>query len=202
MKLSSRKQIRFARDSLEGKINEISIKARLVDIPSECQNCELKKTIHLTQVIDGKLKKIDLCEKCPHAEKVSSPNGFELINELLGQVDETESEPEADASLTCVSCGYSLTKLKKSGRLGCPSCYIAFKEPIEEMLKDIHRGTLHIGKIPAILKDQLELERTVSSLETGLDAAIGEENYERAAELRDQLKELRAENGKSVDVSK
>ena len=54
----------------------------------------------------------------------------------------------------------------------------------------MHRHTMHTGKIPARLKRSIELGVRMQQLKRDLDKAVSEENYETAAQLRDQLREL------------
>lgn len=50
--------------------------------------CDLCKknvaTVHLTQLIEGKTKKVDLCEACSKDKGVDDPTGFSLADLLLG----------------------------------------------------------------------------------------------------------------------
>ena len=78
----------------------------------------------------------------------------------------------------------------KSGRLGCPVCYDTFRQGIEPLLRNMHRGTHHKGKIPARHRDAKELRNRLDSLETELKQAIAKEDYEGAASLRDRIRDL------------
>ena len=69
-------------------------------------------------------------------------------------------------------------------------CYDTFAEGLDGLIKAMHRRTIHTGKIPVLLKRTLEMGARVKQLKTDLDKAISQENYETAAQLRDQLREL------------
>ena len=58
------------------------------------------------------------------------------------------------------------------------------------MLKQMHKGTQHVGKVPKALRAKLDITKQRDSLAEQLQKAIETENYEEAALLRDQLKEL------------
>ena len=50
-----------------------------------CQpDCENEATVHLTEIVDGQMKKIDLCEECAKEQGVTDPKGFALADLLLG----------------------------------------------------------------------------------------------------------------------
>jgi len=58
------------------------------------------------------------------------------------------------------------------------------------MLKQMHKGTQHVGKVPKALRAQMDISRKHDTLAAQLQRAIETENYEEAARLRDQMKEL------------
>jgi len=65
---------------------------------------------------------------------------------------------------------------------------------LEAMLKQMHKGTQHIGKVPKALRAQLDITKQRDQLNEQLQKAIEMENYEEAARLRDHLKELESVN--------
>ncbi len=155
-----------------------------------CDVCKTNQaTVFLTQIIDGKMQKVNLCEACSKEKGVTDPLSFALIDLLPGLGAETEVEQGAPVQ-RCPACGFSQADFKKTGRLGCPVCYDTFAEGLGGLLKAMHRRTTHTGKIPARLKRSMEFGARVKQLKTDLDKAVSEENYEAAAQLRDQLREL------------
>ena len=155
-----------------------------------CQpDCENEATVHLTEIVDGQMKKIDLCEACAKEQGVTDPQGFALADLLLGLGASQEME-QASPDLDCPNCGFSHADFKKTGRLGCSECYETFSEPMEAMLKQMHKGTQHVGKVPKALRAQMDISRKHDTLAAQLQRAIETENYEEAARLRDQMKEL------------
>ena len=162
-----------------------------------CQpDCENEATVHLTEIVDGQMKKIDLCEECAKEQGVTDPKGFALADLLLGLGAASEME-SGSGELECPACGFAQADFKKSGRLGCSDCYATFAEPLEGMLKQMHKGTQHVGKVPKALRAQLVFSRKHESLATQLQQAIETENYEEAARLRDEMKELKQEGEQS-----
>ncbi|MCB1126312.1 MAG: UvrB/UvrC motif-containing protein [Verrucomicrobiae bacterium] len=161
-----------------------------------CMICkENEAKVHLTQVVGGKLKKVDLCEKCAKEKGIDDPMGFSLADLLMGlgasqglAQGTTEGEDTA-----CPKCGFTQADFKKSGRLGCADCYQHFAEGLEGMLKGMHKGMRHTGKTPHQPRRPRPVTRRIQSLQKQLESAVAGEDYEEAARLRDEIKLLRAE---------
>lgn len=159
-----------------------------------CDLCKQKvATVHLTEIIEGKTKKIDLCEECSKAKGVDDPTGFSLVNLLmgLGAAQEPEGTSTGGQGVSCPACGFTQADFKKTGRLGCADCYQAFAEGLDGLLKTMHKGTRHVGKVPRSQRLGRDLEERVRSLQKRLEKAVNEEDYEQAAVLRDEIKHLR-----------
>jgi protein arginine kinase activator len=157
-----------------------------------CEVCQSENaTVHLTQIISGKMQKIDLCEKCAKEKGVADPAGFSLADMLLGlgAADEMKSAAGAE-ELVCPQCGFTQPDFKKTGRLGCPQCYTTFADGLGVILKDMHKGTHHKGKIPSRAARAEAFQSRLKTLHTELQAAVLSENYEAAASLRDQISSL------------
>jgi len=155
-----------------------------------CDVCKTNPaTVFLTQILDGKMQKVNLCESCSKEKGVTDPTGFELADLLLGLGAAQELDKGAGGQ-RCPVCGFSQADFKKTGRLGCAACYETFAEGLESVIKAVHKGTRHIGKIPSRLAGRLELEARIKELQDQLNKAIETENYEAAAEYRDQIKQL------------
>ena len=51
----------------------------------QCQFCNKSPaTVHLTQIVEDEMKKLDLCETCAKQKGVTDPTGFSLAELLLG----------------------------------------------------------------------------------------------------------------------
>ncbi len=99
------------------------------------------------------------------------------------------SRPPA-AESKCPRCGFTQADFKKSGRLGCPECYKTFAEGLEGLLKTMHKGTRHAGKVPEALRESREQSDRLKLLQKKLAKAIDDENFELAARLRDEIKQM------------
>lgn len=161
----------------------------------QCDVCQSKEaTVFLTQIVDGKMQKVNLCESCSKEKGVNDPTGFALADLLLGMgaAQDIEKNPGA---LKCPVCGFTQADFKKTGRLGCSACYGVFAEGLRGMLKNMHKGTAHTGKAPAGFRKWRERSEAMRNLQESLDAAVAAEEYERAADLRDQIRRIEAEAG-------
>lgn len=159
----------------------------------KCQFCNNAATVHLTQIVGGKMQKIDLCEKCAKEKGVADPAGFSLADMLLGLGAAEEMKGGSPAELVCPQCGFTQPDFKKTGRLGCAVCYLTFGEGLSSILKDMHKGTVHKGKVPPRLAQQQIYATRMRDLRKDLQRAISEEKHEEAANLRDQISQLEAQ---------
>jgi protein arginine kinase activator len=160
-----------------------------------CDICKKNvATVHLTQMVEGKTKKVDLCEACSKEKGVDDPTGFSLADLLLGLGAAQEIEQAgAGGEIKCPHCGFTQADFKKAGRLGCSECYKVFAEGLESLLKTMHKGTRHVGKVPQVFRQSQDLQDKLKSLQKKLEKAISNEDFETAANLRDELKALRAQ---------
>jgi protein arginine kinase activator len=92
--------------------------------------------------------------------------------------------------IKCPQCGFTQADFKKSGRLGCAECYKTFAEGLEGLLKSMHKGTRHTGKVPEGMRQTRDLSDRLKALQQKLAKAIEEENFEQAAGLRDEIKQM------------
>lgn len=154
-------------------------------------NCDVCKknsaTVFLTQIVDGKMQKVNLCESCSKEKGVTDPTGFALADLLLGLGAAQEIEKGSGVT-KCPNCGFSQADFKKTGRLGCPQCYETFGEALSTLIKQMHKGTEHTGKVPQRLVRTLERENHLKDLQRSLRKAVAAEDYESAAEIRDKIR--------------
>jgi protein arginine kinase activator len=159
-----------------------------------CTICKEKPaTVHLTQIVGDKMQKLDLCEECAKTKGINDPTSFGLadLDLVLGLGASQQLEQAAGGvELKCPRCGFTQADFKKSGRLGCPECYVTFAEGLSGLLKSMHKGTRHVGKAPEALRATRENADRLKTLTEKLKKAVKEENYEQAAQLRDQIKQM------------
>ena len=162
-----------------------------------CQLCKQREaTVHLTQIIENEMKKVDICDQCAKEKQLHDPTTFSLADLLLGLGSGKETEKAKDeggeGDIKCPNCGFSQADFKKSARLGCSECYEVFADSLAGMLKGMHKGTQHRGKVPPTLRRGLETGAQVARLEKQLKEAIAAENFEAAAHLRDEIRAAKA----------
>ncbi|MEY5009819.1 MAG: hypothetical protein RLZZ253_958 [Verrucomicrobiota bacterium] len=154
-----------------------------------CDVCQQgQATVFLTQIVDGKMQKVNLCETCSREKGVTDPTGFALADLLMGMG--AAQEIEQGGVQKCPACGFSQSDFKKTGRLGCPDCYQTFAEGLAPMLSGMHKGTVHTGKRPVRMAQFLERRARLKGAESELRRAVAQEDYETAARLRDEIREL------------
>jgi protein arginine kinase activator len=163
----------------------------------QCNFCQNKATVFLTQLVEGQMKKICLCDDCAKERGVTDPTGFSLAESLLG----AESTPGIQGAISgavgvtskgraCPNCGFTMEDLRRVRRFGCSECYHTFGEEVQAMLRGMHAGTSHVGKVPRGQMESRERRQRIEQLRTRLEQAISAENYEEAAGLRDEIREI------------
>ena len=162
----------------------------------KCDLCAKPATVHLTQIVNNKIHKVDLCEACAQAKGVTDPSGFSLADLLL----KASLNPESVGDAKCESCGFTSQDFKKTGRFGCPSCYQYFGNILEPMLDSMHKGIAHNGKVPQRALARRSLYERLTQLETDLDQAIKSERYEDAARFRDEIHQVKQTTGRREET--
>ena len=164
-----------------------------------CQNChQHPATVHLTKIINFEKTELHLCEVCAKAAgnelgvifgtNLAFPN---LIAGLLGDGDlEVDQQPHVGKELRCQNCGLMFSDFKNSGLLGCGECYRHFKTGLEPLLKKVHGSTTHTGKVPRRTGGKVRIRKEIQDLRQQLQQEIQKENYEKAASLRDEIRQL------------
>lgn len=162
-----------------------------------CCICKEKEAkVHLTQIVGDKMQKVDLCDDCAKQKGVDDPTGSSLAHLLLGLGASVETEAgDGGADLKCSHCGFTQADFKKTGRLGCSECYKVFGSALESLLKSMHKGTKHLGKTPAAQRQFRDAQRQMKTLQERLNKAILEEDFEQAAQLRDEIKRFQVKPG-------
>ena len=165
--------------------------------PLKCDLCSKPATVHLTQIVNNKVHKVDLCEECAQAKGVTDPSGFSLADLLL----KASLNPEpAGGGMRCEQCGFTPSDFKKQGRFGCPACYDMFRVLLDPILEGMHKGTAHAGKIPRRALERKSLHDRLAKLEVDLSTAVKAERYEDAARCRDEISKVREAAGQKAQV--
>jgi protein arginine kinase activator len=161
-----------------------------------CDHCGANEAIiHLTQIVNNQMSTAHLCEDCA-AEKGLEPGvnaGNFPLTDFLAQMGKGIGGETAGVG-NCTYCGIGLEDFKKTGRLGCPHCYVTFEAHLRTLLRRLHGGTQHLGKVylPPEPTKTARAEQ-LAGLKRKLDKAIENEEFERAAQIRDQIRSLEGE---------
>lgn len=156
----------------------------------KCDICKNHSaTFHLTEIINGKQKEVHLCEKC-YQEKIGFKQ-FSLADLLSGLAKNINDDKKVVSKKSCPTCGITFREFQERGRFGCSEDYKIFENEILEMLDRLHGATEHCGKVPHQQGKDLVQQKHIRQLERELKKAIASENYEKAAELRDKITELK-----------
>ncbi len=161
-----------------------------------CEVCHKEKaSVFLTEIINGKKVELHLCNTCAAKEKsrMYAEDSFQQFLSGLLKLSQTESGQEEVAGHQCPVCKMTLDDFRKHSKLGCGQCYEVFRPYIKHVVKSVQGGSSHSGKKPMRQNEQVIRKEYIEKLESDLKLAIMEEDYEKAALLRDELKGLREE---------
>jgi protein arginine kinase activator len=157
-----------------------------------CENCgEKEASIHYTQIDKNEMHTFHLCDDCAAAKGLQpgvNVGNFPLTD-FLAQMSRAGAESAVGAP--CAFCGLSLDDFKKTGRLGCSHCYVTFESHLDGLLRRLHGGTQHVGKVylPPNPSEAAQQER-LARLRRKLDQAVQTEDFERAAQIRDEIRSM------------
>jgi len=164
----------------------------------KCEKCNASNAvIHFTQVREGKVVSYNLCQDC--AEKLGMKGAkFDSINqpafapeaksEVLNELAQDTGDGGRDV---CPFCRSTMDDIKSSGRLGCSQCYFAFENQVDVLLRRIQGSSFHVGRRTARPDSQAFTDQMlVRELKKKLTDAVKREDYERAAQLRDEIQNI------------
>ena len=182
-----------------------------------CQNCgENEVTFRYTQIINGVKKEMALCDKCAKSLGLDTmdfnmPINFSsFLSDFLNETADTEFIPkfsQKNSILKCENCGMTYNEFIDNGKFGCDNCYEIFGDRLDNVLKNIHGSSEHVGRRSInntkdktvnsksnnekqnIDKKDLKEEK-LEELNMKLKLAIQEERYEDAAKIRDEIKNI------------
>lgn len=177
----------------------------------KCEKCGKKEaTTFYKETINGNTREMNLCSDCAAelhigADFENAFSGFASqlnsfwsnpIHSFLGggfaapwgaALEEISGD---GTERTCPSCGMTESRLRQTGRAGCPECYHTFSDLLMPYIRQVHGADTHLGKKP---ETETKEEDPVVALKAKLQEAIRDENYEEAARLRDEIRRLEGE---------
>lgn len=155
-----------------------------------CERCnQAKATVHITDTTP-ETREQHLCEDCAEREGVII-KPHQTTNDILQQFIKHKPAQDPLDDVTCTHCGTTFRTFQVNGQLGCPKDYQVFGDLLRPLIARAHEGaTHHIGKVPATADATTQKQSDLLRLRDALSEALEKENYERAAEVRDQLSAL------------
>jgi protein arginine kinase activator len=151
--------------------------------PLKCSLCEEAATVHLSQVVHGKVTKVHLCEACAQKGGATDPAVFQLADALT-------SSAGAAPTIACPRCGFTDIDFRKRGRLGCPSCWEVFGDALGGLLAKVQHEPEHVGRAPVGTPPAGRLRRRLEEARREMEQAVAAEDFESAARLRDEIAAL------------
>lgn len=162
-----------------------------------CEKCNLKPAkVHIIKIINGKKTSMNFCELCAkkYENIIIEASKTQNINNMISSLFDTIHGQTASTMKgnvhKCTMCGLTLDGFRKSGRLGCPECYEIFKNNLDGILEKVQGQSIHVGKIPQRTGGELKIKNKILNLKKQLEEKIKTEEFEDAAVIRDEIKEL------------
>jgi protein arginine kinase activator len=168
-----------------------------------CENCKKNEaSVHFTQIINGGKQELNICESCAREInnfEMTGDKGFggpfsfhNILSGIMDYMSPSQGISKAQV-LTCKNCGTTYNEFKRYGLLGCSECYKSFSPTIEPVIKRVQGNLEHTGKIPKKLGKEIMEKKRLSKLKEELQKAIANEEYEKATQIRDNIKSLQNE---------
>ena len=158
-----------------------------------CDVCrERDATVTLTHVVKGEVNVLHLCQRCAADRGIETSITTPLKNMIADYLPAVQASQAVTAqldSMRCAFCSMSLADFRESGRLGCASCYTTFDQSLRALLRRVHGNAKHAGRqYDAPPPDLLHEVTALGELRERLRRAIAQEEFEQAAQLRDQIR--------------
>ncbi|MBM3335537.1 UvrB/UvrC motif-containing protein [Candidatus Sumerlaeota bacterium] len=165
----------------------------------KCEKCDRPATHKFTRITDGQATDHYLCHEhaaqfSPHHLKAQTPHAelSQLLAGLLKGEHGQKGTQQTDAGVAevkCQTCGLSFQQYRQSGLLGCSDCYRSFEKHLRDDLRRYHGTVRHVGKQLRVVLNTSDSEK-VETLRKRLELAIKDEDFELAAQLRDEIRQI------------
>lgn len=161
-----------------------------------CEECQNRKaSFHFTKIINGKKTEFHICDQCAKEKGELFPgmNNFSIHQLLSGLLhnEPLQERIQPQHELVCSKCEMTYEQFTRVGRFGCAHCYTSFGSKLDPILRRVHSGnTRHHGKLPARVGGKIHLRRKIEMLKEQLQLYVEREEFEKAAEVRDEIRLL------------
>ncbi len=158
-----------------------------------CNICGTNEaTIHLTEIVDNQIIEIHLCETCAQEKGTDFKTHFSFGDLLAGLADFEKGTKISRKAETeqCAECGLTYSDFSKAGRLGCAGCYTSFVKILSPLIRRVQRSAHHLGKRPQKASKETGGSQDLRLLQDRLRKCIQQEEFEEAAHIRDEIKQI------------
>lgn len=163
-----------------------------------CDDCKKRPaSMHLTKIINNQKIEKYLCEQCAKASgemPFIMESKFSVQDLLKGMFNYglLDSAPQ-NAEKSCEHCGMTYSDFSRTGKVGCSQCYTVYGQRLEPIVRRIQGSAIHTGKIPKRAGGDIERRQRLKNLRNKLEQHIRLEEYEQAAKVRDEIRNLEKE---------
>lgn len=167
----------------------------------KCESCNAREaTIHITKGSGLDKAEKYLCEECANASfesDFSYPDDSFNIHQLLKSLSQQQSmQHKQKTQKECGTCGSTIETIVKNGKFGCPDCYTTFDSKVPEIIMRVQaHQTEHTGKVPKKSRSQIKVKKQIETLKNKLSELIESQEFEEAAVVRDEIRELEKAGG-------
>lgn len=156
-----------------------------------CNECgKNEANVHVTQIINGKKTETHLCEECAKKNQTFFNSNFSMENLFSSMLNNAFNSTTYLPSKGCSKCGMTYDEFRNIGKFGCSDCIDTFKPKLMPIVKNIQGYDIHSGKIPKRAGGSFKIQKDIEKLKAQLKYAIENEEYEKAAQLRDKIREM------------
>lgn len=164
----------------------------------KCDSCGKENAnVHMTSIVNGVKEEHHYCQQCANQNEQGKGSMFSSMfddsffnNQFFANVMYPQSALGNSKLITCPQCGMTISAFNHQGRLGCDRCYEVFQPHLVPLIKRIQGSTSYEGSIPQRGAADLKVEQTIKELRNELIQAVKEEQFEKAAQIRDEIKSL------------
>lgn len=156
-----------------------------------CNECgKNDATVHVTHIVNGKKTENHLCEECAKKNQSLFNSSFSMENLFSAMLNNAFSGATYLPTKGCSTCGMTYEQFRNAGKFGCSDCIETFKPKLMPVIKNIQGYDAHQGKIPKRAGGDYKVQKEIEKLRKELKLMIDQEEYEKAAELRDQIRDM------------
>lgn len=164
----------------------------------KCDSCGKENAnVHMTSIVNGVKEEHHYCQQCANQKEQGTGSMFSSMfddsffnNQFFANVMYPQSALGNSKLSACPQCGMTISVFNHQGRLGCDKCYEAFQQRLVPLIKRIQGSTSYEGRLPQRGAEDLKVEQTIKQLRNDLIQAVKEEQFEKAAQIRDEIKSL------------